>query len=70
MDGIGIFPVEEEDDALIRRGIAGHGRALDKEAYDRAVRVIVSDGQQDGLLSRFGISPGAVRKKGIVPPGP
>ena len=35
-----------------------------------AVRVVVSDGQQDRLLGRFGISPGPVRKKEIVAPRP
>ena len=69
-DGIGVFPIEKHHDALIRDRIAGHRRTLDEEAHDGAVRIVVVDGQHNGLLSRLGISPNPVREKRIVPPGP
>ena len=70
VDGVRILAVEKEHHALIGGDILRHQRPLDKEAHHRAVRIVIVDRQQNRLLRGFRLTPGTVRQKGIVAPGP
>src|SRR5262245_40480314 len=64
--GFGILAVEDEHDTLIGVSIRRNRRAVDEEAHDRLVRVVVVDGEQNRLLRRVDLAPGPVREEAVV----
>src|SRR3569623_511877 len=65
-----IIAVEDEDNALIRRTIRRHRRAIDEKAHRGCVGIGVVHRQHHRLVPGIGIAPCAVRQKRIVAEGP